>query len=330
MQISEVLRLIKNRAFTLIEAIFVIVVLSFVLIGGFQIVSKIYKRNYIAKKTAEFEFVSEEVLNQLAQFLYYRVDKSLIGYDKNLSFKYMSYITQDENYTILEWIGYLNDAMVERNLSTFVDLGDCNSTTFLAKDFNKNFITAVLQNKYDTIDPNAVKNLSAIIFAGELDEGEMGADDDNNSFGWHGNGHNLVYDIESINSSGDDANITLKTAPSHIYSKFYLVDSAYALALKKDLNKILLPQCTDLDLSKLDDNTLLLFYNYRPWVQHIGIGETFCADNRGVPKGNVTVLAENVASFRVKKAGNHLVILLQMQKQKGDINITISKQKVIY
>ena len=302
-------------------------ILSFVLIGGFQILNKLYVRNFIAKKTAEFELQSQQTLDQVAQFLYYRVPLSTIGYDPvNHDFKYIGEIN-DNNYSVLEWIGYLNDAMVERNLSGFVDLyaSDKNNRILVAKDFNKNFINDILQNKYK-LSKN-IEDLTAIIFAGSFDRGEEGAlDNYNNSFGWHGNEHNYVFTIKNISDAGNnDCNLTLdeNITGKRIYEKFYLVDSAYAIALYKDIKNSW--HCSDLDSNKLNDDDLLLFYNYRPWL-----GKTFCADNSGSHEGNVTLLAQNVTAFRVRKINSHLVLKITMNKQKADINITVSKQKVAF
>jgi len=38
-----------RKSFTLMEVTLVLVILSFLLIGGFQIIGKIYERNFIAK-----------------------------------------------------------------------------------------------------------------------------------------------------------------------------------------------------------------------------------------------------------------------------------------
>ena len=316
-----------RRSFTLIEAIFVIIILSFVLIGGFQIISKLYVRNYIAKKSTKFEFTSQQTLDQISTLLYYRIPLSVIGYNQQKKdFKYIGEIT-DNNHTILEWIGYVNDAMVESNLSGFVDLYKSQKPILYAVDFHSDFINEVLKHKFS--DDNNITNSTAVIFAGSFDRGEEGSlDDYNNSFGWHGNKHNYVFTIDNYNPDGDNCelNISTDTENKHIriYEKFYLADTAYALALKKDLDKNKW-HCDDLNWDKIDSNDLLLFYNYRPWK-----GETFCGDDNGTSAGNVSVLALNVNSFRIKKINSHLELKIQMLKSKGDINISISKQKVTF
>ena len=319
-----------KKAFTLLEIIFVIVILSFVLIGGFQIIGKLYVRNYIVNQTSKFEFSSQQVLDQLSGFLYSRIPLSVIGYNPQThDFKYIGFIADDENYTVLEWIGYAKDAMVDRNLSGFVDLydSDRDSKTISCLDFNYSFVQEVVDNKFNFPLSRDLNESAAIIFAGSFDRGDEGAlSDYNDSFGWHGHLHKYVFTFDKNSSDDVDSNLTLNNfTHGNIYEKFYLADSAYAVALVKDLNSSLFDNCSDVNLSAEDNNTLVLFYNYRPWL-----GETFCADNNGTPDGNVTVLAHNVRSFKIKKVNSHLELKIEFFKSKSDINISVSKQKVSF
>ena len=315
-----------KKSFTLIEAILVIVILSFILIGGFQLIQKLYVRNYIAKQTGEFEFVSQQVLDQLSSVLYYRIPLSVIGYNQQSGeFKYIGYITSAENYPVLEWIGYLNDAMKESNLSGFADLYASKKPVLKAVDFNSDYINEILHNKYLTAQN--LNDLTAVIFAGSFDRGSEGVlNDYNNSFGWHGNRADFVYRIKSYNQTGNNCELNLTNYDGSaidnavIYEKFYLADSAYAVALKKDLDPA--KWNCNVSLDEFKDDDLLFFYNYRPWL-----GETFCADGG---EGNVSLLSGNVSSFRVKKVNNHLELKIRMQKSKADINISVSKQKVAF
>jgi type II secretory pathway pseudopilin PulG len=315
-----------QKSFTLIEAILVIVVLSFILVGGFQIVQKLYVRNYIVKQVTEFEFLSQQTIDLLSLKLYNRIPLSVIGYNpKSGDFKYIGYINIDENYPVLEWIGYLNDAMKEKNLSGFADLYASKKPILKALDFNSLYINEILHNKYYT--SKNLNDLTAIIFAGSFDRGsEEALNDYNDSFGWHNNKANLVYRIRKYNQIDNDCELNLTNYDGSeinqtvVYEKFYLVDSAYAIALKRDLN-ISKWNC-DIAVDEFKDNDLLFFYNYRPWL-----GENFCGDGG---EGNVTLLSENVNSFRIRKINSHIEIKIQLLKSKDDINISISKQKVAF
>ena len=311
------------RAFTLIEAIFVIVVLSIITMIGVRITTELYKRNYIAKEVSNFAFLTQQTEDILSERLYNRIPLTVIGYNPSThDFKYIGEIESDDNYTVFEWISDSFDAKKDLNLSGFIDMAKSKKPILYAKDFHKNFIEEVEQNKFNT--SKKLEDITAIIFAGSFDRGEEASlDDYNNSFGWHGHKHKYVFRIDEINQSGDDANISLKDDTDRIYEKFYLVDSAYAIALKRDLNKSAW-KC-DVPWEKFKDNDMLLFYNYRPWD-----GDTFCADNNGTPEGNVTLLLNNVNGFKIRSVNSHLEILINMKSRKGDINISVSKQKVAF
>jgi type II secretory pathway pseudopilin PulG len=321
-----------KNSFTLIEAIFVIVILSFVLIGGFQIISKLYVRNFIAKKTSDFEFSSQQSLDQLAQLLYYRVPLSTIGYDPDTGdFKYIGEITTD-NYKILEWIGYESDAMQEANLSGFVDLyaSDKTNNKIMCRDFNYGFIQGVVDRKFNKPLSSDLNESAAIVFAGSFDRGEESVLDENeynNSFGWHGNSADKVFTFNSGSSdTNNDALLELNKRPQRVYEKFYLVDSAYAVARGADIDTSAACIANLHIPPEKINSTLFLFYNYRPWL-----GETFCADKNGADKaGDVTALAFDVYGFKVRKVNSHLVLKITLNKQKADINVTVSKQKVAF
>ena len=316
-----------KKSFTLIEVIFVIVILSIIITGGLLIAAKIYKRNLIASKFLELSFNTEQAIDKLANMLYYRVPLTAIGYNQQTGkFKYIGDITNDDNFTIFEWIGYCEDIYKDTNFSGFADLYASKKPILKALDFNATFINNVIDNKFHTT--TNFKNLVGIIFAGSFDMGEEGAIYDyDNSFGWHGGKAKYVYIISDYNQSGNDTNLSLKNSDgsditnARIFEKFYLVDSAYAIALKKDLEASKW-NCKDYNFSDLNNNDLLLFYDYRPWK-----GETFCGDGGS---GRVEILSKNVAGFYIKSINSHLELFINSLYKRGDITIKVSKQKVVF
>lgn len=316
-----------RKSFTLIEMIFVIVILSIIITGGLLIAAKIYKRNLIASKFLELSFNTEQTIDKLANMLYYRVPLTAIGYNqKTGKFKYIGDITSDDNFTIFEWIGYCEDIYKDTNFSGFADLYASKKPILKALDFNASFINNVIDNKFHTT--TNFKNLVGIIFAGSFDMGEESAlYDYSNSFGWHGGKAKYIYIINDYNQSSNDTNLSLKNSDgsnitnARIFAKFYLVDSAYAIALKKDLeaNKW---NCKDYNFSDLSNNDLLLFYDYRPWK-----GETFCGDGGS---GRVEILSKNIAGFYIKAVNSHLELFINSFYKRGNISIKVSKQKVVF
>jgi len=323
-------KLIADRkSFTLIEMIFVIVILAFIAIGSFNLISKLYKRNYIAKTASDFEYFSQQLTDQLSIFLYNRIPLSVIGYNQQTGdFKYIGEIDEDDNYPIMEWIGELNDAKIGKNLSGFADLYASKKPVLKALDFNSSFINDILHNKYTTSDN--LDKLTAVIFAGTFDEGAQEVlNDYNNSFGWHNHNHKYVFTISNYSQNGNDCNLSLDdTNGKKIYAKFYLADSAYALALGKDINTS--ANCIlDLNLSSSEiNNTLFLFYNYRPWK-----GETFCADKQGSKKkkrGRADILIKNIQGFSFEEIDHTIRMVLDINYSRRGVEVHFSRMKVIF
>ena len=321
-----------RKSFTLMEMIFVIVILSFIITGGLMVASKIYKRNMIATKTLSLAFNTELVIDKLANRLYYRIPLSAIGYDPSThDFKYLGDLTNnDTNYTVLEWIGESYDIENGLNFSGFADLYAANKPVLAALDFNASDINETLNNKFNKNED--FKNFVGIIFAGSFDRGDEGAlDDYNDSFGWHGNKAKYVFTIGDYTQNGNDTNLSLRKYDgseidhARIYEKFYLADSAYALALGKDINTS--ADCiANLNIPENEvNNTLFLFYDYRPWK-----GETFCADDNGTASGEVNILSKNIEGFYVKSVNSHLELFFKAVYQRGDVTIKVSKQKVVF
>ncbi len=320
-----------NKSFTLIEAIFVIVILSLIITGGMMIAEKIYKRNILVSNSLKLQFDTEQTIDKLANMLYFRIPLSAIGYNpKTGDFKYLGDIGNDENYTVFEWIGESFDIEKGVNFSGFADLYASKKPILKALDFNASFINETLQNKFDTSEN--FKNLVGIIFAGSFDRGDEGIlSDYNNSFGWHGHRADFVFLINNYNQVGNDTNLSLTNYDgseinnTRIYEKFYLADSAYAVARGEDINTS--ATCIkNLDIPNDEiNNTLFLFYDYRPWKN-----ETFCADTNGNRAGKAEILSKNIAGFNIKSINSHLEIFFNAMFKKGDIVIKVSKQKVVF
>ncbi len=316
-----------KKSFTLIEMIFVIVILSIIVAGGLFIAEKIYKRNLIASKTLSLEFETEQTVDKIGNILYYRIPLSAIGYNPAMGkYKYLGYITNDDNYTVFEWLNGAFDIQKGLNFSGFADLYASKKPVLKALDFNASFINSTLQHEFNTSED--FKNLAGIIFAGTFDRGDEGIlADYNNSFGWHGGKADYVLLINEYNQTGNDTNLSLsnydgsKIKNKRIYEKFYLADSAYAIARKQDLIKKKW-KCKDYNFSDLNGNDLLLFYNYRPWK-----GESFCGDGGS---GNVEILGIHIAGFYIKNLNSHLEIFIKSVYTKGDVTIKVSKQKVVF
>jgi prepilin-type N-terminal cleavage/methylation domain-containing protein len=311
-----------KKAFTLVEMIVTIVVLSILSTGIFIAIKNLYVRASKSETISNFSVDSEVALNAVSSLLYERVPSTLIGYDaKNNIFESIYQISN--KYNILEWIGVANESFDRRYYSGFVDLdgSDKDTYTLLSFGIDEAGLDDMLEKKFQSGRSWANGDL-ALIFAGSFDNGDLVLSSDfNTSFGWHGNSSELIYTISNI----QEDNITLAKKPDEIFEKYYLVDSAYAIARAEDVN---ISSCDGVDTDMIDKDTLLLFYDFRPWK-----GETFCADLNGDKKeGNVTVLLQHVVGFEAGLIDENIYFNLTLStKIRGsENNITISKQKVVF
>jgi len=307
----------KQKAFTLVEVIITIVILGILSAGTFVSLKHLYIRVAKSKALSNLSSDSQIVVDQISSLLYDRVPSSTIGYKSDGTFD--TIYNLGSSYSVIEWIAVANEAQKAGYYSGFVDLNksDKNTKTIFSPHINISELNNVMANKFSKSSSDL-----ALIFAGSFDDGSLVLSNDfNSSFGWHGNLYNQIETNLTINNN----NIILNITPDEIYEKYYLVDSAYAIARGADID--LNASCIN-DLNKSDNNTLFLFYNYRPWQ-----GKTFCADPNGSNQdGNVTVLTYNAKGFQASLVNNSLRFSLTLQKhiRGSENNVTISKQKVVF
>ena len=297
-----------RRGTTLIELIFVIVIISFLAAGSFKAMQAILVREYKAKQLTNLSLESQIVVNQISNYLSQRIPYSTIGYNPNDgSFEYIGDLTDSK--PVLEWIGRDSDDYLDKKYSGFFDMATKNGTKVasygIANDINTSKV--------------------ALIFSGSFDRSQSDSGDINSSFGWHGSDRNDTFDI-SIPSNEQNISINNPT-PKFLYEKYFLVNSAYAIARGADIDQN--ANCiTNLKLKAKDiNNTLFLFSNYRPWKN-----QTFCADKQGSSKdGNVSVLMQNVDGFNFSEVDYTIRILLDVNKTiRGAHPVHFSKMKVVF
>ncbi len=296
-----------KRSFTLLELILVVVIISFLSVATFEAIKTIKIKSFKAKELTRLSLESQVVLDQLSSLLRNRIPATAIGYNPDTNrWAYLDHLdTLSKDPPILEWIGYDEDALGNLRYSGFVD------------------INRTLANSDHSIytDVNLTASGYALIFSGSYDKGYEGGDLQN-AFGWHGSRSDLSYDV----SFTPEHTITIidSTKPNWLYEKYFLVKTAYAVARSADVDKS--AGCiTDLGIGD-DNDTLLLFYNYRPWK-----GETFCADQNGLPEGNATILMRNVQGFEFREEGGTIRLWIDINKTiPGNVGVHFSKMKVVW
>ncbi|BCD68678.1 prepilin-type N-terminal cleavage/methylation domain-containing protein [Nitratiruptor sp. YY09-18] len=296
---------VTRRAFTLIEIVVVVVIIAILSVASYKAMQAIIVRSFKAKEMTRLSLESQIALDIISSYMQDRIPASVIGYDPaSGNFAYIDEIPSTERYPVLEWLAFDE---LNRKMGKYIPFVD---------------MVASLANSDYTLETTISLSGGAdygLVFAKSFDRATTSNPD---AFGWHGRQSQDVYDVAF---GQDKITITDSIKPQWIYEKYYLVKTAYAIArgadIKQDAGCI-----QDLNISDIN-NTLLLFYDYRPWKS-----ETFCADPHGNAQGKVTVLARDISGFEVSDVNQTMRIYLDVSKKfRGtDVGVHFGKMKVVF
>lgn len=289
----------KRGAFTLLELVFVIVILGIVSAISAEIIAQVYK-SYILQRAAHRSSIKTELaLTQIANRLSEAVPRSIIGRKtSDGAYSALSDITTTD-YDILEWVGIDYDSFIYYNKDATSKVAWSGVADLDALGTTK---TSILSpgsdlSKADTISSNlSLGGLSraVLLFSGEYDAYSLG-------FGGIGSSTAGVVNIDRYSGSTFQVpDLTGRT----IADLYYLASSAYAIVPQNN-----------------GDGTFDLFLHrgYRPWQ-----GESYTNDT------NPSLLLENVTSFKFQ--GNDAVVRVKIC-QRSTINsskhIHTCKEKVV-
>ena len=294
-----------KKGFTLIEMIFVIVIMGILAKFGSEIFRNIYLNYTQSTANNELQIDTELVIQQVANRLQYRIKDSPIGRRSDSTFTPLSSIT-DANYTTFEWIGYDIDGWLGDDTNTtptwsgFIDASDTvnaniNTLVSPSSDFVAN---GRVDNVIQSLGGSSVDD-AAIFFTGANSDARI-------DYGWNGTAqidqndtaaHRIAAAgaVDRIIPGIDDFSGT------DIYEQYKLSWTAYAL--------------------ELNNGTLRLYYDYQPWL-----GERYNDGN-----GTSAILIENVTTTKIRAIGDMINIQICISEN----NITgseysICKEKAIF
>ena len=282
-----------HKAFTMIELIFVIIVLGIVASISSEIIVQVYKSFIIQRAAHKASIKSELTINQIANRLLYRIDLSMIarkpgqtgiveGTDVYPASEVpITGVGNVDVFTAMEWIAYDNDGFTQSKQPAWSGFTDLSSSTYAdiittgSKLTNE---TTILNN----LAGAAVAGNPAIIFntlfyrtAKTYDTLCM----------YKSNGCIFPVTISTdtnLSFAGGD-----RSSGQMTYSELYtLAASAYAIVPE---NNSTINGITVWDLA--------LYSNYQPWL-----GENYSTH------GTRSLLARNVSVFRFKQELNSVRI----------------------
>lgn len=278
---------------SMLELVFVIVILGIVASIGSSIIVKVYESYIVQRAIYQASNKAELAAMQIANRLTYRISSSVIGRqdpDDNTTLLPLDQVP-DGTYTTLEWIAYDNDSFSAQSTPGWSGYSDINATTTT----RTNITTP--GSDLDGITATIIGNLGGSTADLAL------------VFGGHEYNNTMNYDARCMGFTdstciftptiSDATNLTLADDNSTILMRdqYKLAWTAYALVPS--------------------GNTLTLRYNYQPW------NGTQSAD------GSSIVLVDNFVSFRFKGNGDTVRFKLCIQEPIGDQNVTICKEKAV-
>jgi prepilin-type N-terminal cleavage/methylation domain-containing protein len=298
----------KRYAFTMLELIFVIVIMGIVAKFGSEFLAQAYKNYIYSSVNNSLQEKGEMAVNTIAARLQYRIKDSVIA--RNISdptdftnFKSLSSVEDtDNNYSILEWVGYDIDGFrgtTSPYWSGVIDLyhSDSNASQLISPETNTTAIDELIQVlSYENSDIND----SALYFIGSDNNIKTG-------YGWDGNltdinaQKGVMHPIKahdtniSIFVNGTDNNFS----GIDVYEYYQLAWSAYAIELN----------ATSEDLT--------LYYDYQPWK-----GDTY-------KDAKSSLIMQNVSTFRFMAAGSLMKIQVCVKTDLVE-DYSLCKEKTVF
>ena len=304
-----------KKAFSLIEVIFVLVILGIVASISSQIIIQVYEsyilQNALYRTTTKTELVANQIVNRLT----YTIPGTTIAKEPNKIYTPSSMGTNwimledidaslHQNLIALEWIGYDNDSFsagATPYWSGVANYETATSNSFITpasqlSEVNKTISN--LSNKKINLDISS--NNPAVLFmnSDNYDVQCMGLINKNDT--------SCIFPIAKTLGTEDNLTFT-GDHPTIVTERYKLAWSAYALV--------------PIDEAPIGDGlyNLYLYYNYQPWNH-----ETY--KNNGTKK----LLLTNISVFKFTENGGVIQLKLCATENIGaDYNISSCKEKAI-
>lgn len=296
-----------RKAFSMLELVFVIIVLGIVSSIGAEIIASVYDSYIVQRATHRSSIKTEIAATQIANRLTYAVPRTVIGRISQTNPTYRAIDNLDtDTYTVMQWMGYdadsfsaYQDASNRRpGWSGLCDVDDSNVTSISTPGSNLGLSATIISNL-----SNGTRGLAdtALFFASTYNPTNISYTDINSSTG-----------LSRVASGGGETITLSATAATRNISELYKLSwSSYAL-MPVQRNGT---PCTDPGTQTCD---LHLLYNFQPWN-----GGTYA-------NATSTVLLRNVTVFRFTGSANTIRFKICQRENIGeDFNITTCKEKAV-
>ncbi|MDT8338669.1 MAG: prepilin-type N-terminal cleavage/methylation domain-containing protein [Sulfurimonas sp.] len=303
----------RRAAFTLLELIFVIVIMGILAKFGIELLSQAYKSFIFSSVNNRLQSQSSAAVETIASRLQYRIKDSVIAREADDDFFGLAGYS-DDNATILEWVatdidGFRGNTAVLPHWSGIIDL-DLSSSSVLVSPGTD---TGELNTIIGVLSPSATTiNNAAIYFVGSDSDIYTG-------YGWGGAITTQDVAMHPIRSNGI-ANQFVPTNGAtgadnnlsgvNVYEYYQLAWTAYAVGID------------DYD-DTTGTGTLKLWYDYQPWN-----GDTYLVKADGTETKSAVIM-DDVSTFRFRAAGSIVKIQVCVNSDLME-DYSLCKEKTIF
>jgi len=298
----------RRYAFTMIELLFVIVVMGILGKYGVEFLAQAYHNFIFSKINNTLQNNAEMAVETIAARLQYRIKNSTIARKSNNGDFEAIQSAQGTEYDILEWVGSDEEGFRGTNKplwSSIIDLDDSNATYLVSPETN----TTALNNMIVALSHNSGTDINntALYF--------IGSNSNKNQWGWEIPHAAFSDQNKSMHPVKADANISVflpkvgDFSGKDVYEYYQLAWTAYAVGMN------------DYNATGNNTGTLRVWYDYQPWD-----GEDY---NSSTTKS--TVIMNNVSTFKFRAVGSVIKIQVCVKSDLvEDEKYSICKEKTVF
>ncbi len=297
----------RHAAFTMLELIFVIIIMGIIGKFGVEFVAQAYKSFIFANVNNELQSNSETAVEVIASRLQYRIKDSVIARKTTGSAPVAIADASGSTFTVLEWIGYHDEGFrgsSENNatpylpdLSGIIDLngGDKDKLLSPATD------TAKINTMISKLSTGGSSLSNAALYF-------LGANSNiQTDYGWNGellNQQGAMHPIKAGANANEFAPRKSDFSGIDIYEYYQLAWTAYAIVYEPGKNH---------------KGVLRLYYDYQPWD----------GDKLSDATTKNAVIMENVSTFQFMSIGSIMKIQVCTKSDLVE-EYSICKEKTIF
>lgn len=296
----------KHAAFTMLELIFVIIIMGIIGKFGVEFLANAYKSFIFSQVNNELQSKSETAIEVIGARLQYRIKDSVIARTSKTAAPVALADATGSNYTVLEWIGIAQESRRGISMgaipylpdwSGIIDLDAGNKDRLVSPQTNTANINTMIS---DLSERNATVDDVALYFVGANSDVTSG-------YGWNGaltNQQGAMHPVKSIAGSNNafTSSNGVDFSGIDVYEYYLLAWTAYAIVYEPGTN---------------NKGTLRLYYDYRPW------------NGEKMTDGKSSILMNDVSTFQFMSIGSIMKIQVCTKTDLVE-DYSLCKEKTIF